>query len=187
MINFKIYLHFFTHHYSQSEIKLVEPRQLWMFLENILHQTINILAGNLYLCVVCLLLFAFFFELYKLIGLVKHRLDSLFSNHFSHDFFGLVWSDAKEVSEFSERDVHVNAANDHNVMLDQSSFQNCVAIYSSDILMRFKTTFEILNVLWLDDFSIEHLAKHVIVRVAFNTFFFLQNSQQSGLGWTSWC
>ena len=42
-------------------------------------------------------------------------------------------------------------------MLNQGSIENSVAIYTYNILMGFETSFELLDIVLFNDFSIEHL------------------------------
>jgi len=71
------------------------------------------------LVIECLLLATLFLEFYKLVLLVEHGLNSALLDHVSNNVFGLVSSDAKELSNFFESDIHVDARNNQNIVLNQ--------------------------------------------------------------------
>ena len=56
-----------------------------------------------------------------------------------------------------EKPYHVDLADDHDVMLNQGSIENSVAIYTCHILMGFETFLERRHVILFNNFTIEHL------------------------------
>ena len=157
-----------------------------MCLENVFFQPLNVLTCNSDLVVVRLLLLAFFLELHDFVSLVEHGLDSLFADHLRDSLLSLARVDAKEVAEFFESDVHVDAADNHDVMFDQGSVKDSVAVCASDVLMLFETLPELLHMLLSNDLTIEELVQHFVEFQRLHTLFFVEQSHQPRLTWTSW-
>ena len=157
-----------------------------MCLENIFLQAINSVTCGFDLGVVRLLLLAFFLELHKFVLLVEYRLNSLFVYHFRDGFLSLVRIDAEEVSEFFEGDIHINATEHDNVVLDQCPLKNSVAICALDVLMPLKTTLEVFHVLLSNDLTVEELVQQLVECQSLDTLLLDEKTHQSCLAWTSW-
>ena len=61
-------------------------------------------------------------------------------------------------------------------MLDESFVKHSVAINTSDVLIVFKRSLELRNIALSNDFFLEHLTKHIVERILFYTFFFVQDT-----------
>lgn len=81
------------------------------------------------------------------------------SDHLRHELLRLVRLDSQEVAELVKPDVHVNARDHHNVVLDQGLVKDRVAITHGDVLVVFQLSLEVFDVLAANDLSHEHLGE----------------------------
>jgi len=107
-----------------SEDKGVVLQEGGVLLEHVLHQRVDLLASHTNLVIECLLLTAFFLELNKLVLLVENCLNTPLRYHTSNELLCLINLDAEEVAQLSKADVHIDARDDHDVVLDQGLVQN---------------------------------------------------------------
>ena len=107
-----------------SEDKSVVLFESWLLLEHVLHQGVDLLACYFNLIVESLLLPSLFFKLDKLILLIKDCLDPTLLDHLCYKVLGLVGLDTQEVAKLAEPDVHVDSADDYNIVLDQRLVQD---------------------------------------------------------------
>ena len=172
--------------YDQSEYKGVVLLERGLLLEHVLHQRVDLLARHLNLVIESLLLATFLLELDQLVLLVQHRLDPALLDHFSHEIFRLVRLDAQKVAQLAEPDIHVDAADHDNVVLDQSFVEDGVAIAHRDILEILQVLRELLHVCLPNDLPFEHLGKQVVKLVRFTAFITVKNGQKTSLSRSGW-
>ena len=65
--------------------------------------------------------------------------------------------DAKEIAKLDEGNVHVDLAEDADVMFDQCFFKDAVAITVADVLVSLERLLEFSHVISLHNLSHEHL------------------------------
>lgn len=75
------------------------------------------------------------FKLHKLVHLVQHSADSLLSDHLGDGLLSLPGGNAKEISQLSEGDVHVDLGEHLYVMLNKRFAEDRVAISKCDLLV----------------------------------------------------
>jgi len=91
-------------------------------------------------------------------NLIKLCINSLFLNHDTNHRFGLIGWDAKVFTERRERDIQINPRQNQNIMLYNSSLQNCSSIGILSFLMIDKyIIFKDFYVLFFDQMSHEKL------------------------------
>ena len=114
-------------------------------------------------------------------------MDATLFYHFSDEVLCLFLVDTKEIAKLIKVNVHVDATDHDDVVLDQSLLKDCVAISHGDVLMVFQFLEEVFNVRFANDLSNKHLLKKLIELARLGSLIVVQDSYQSCLSWSTRC